>query len=150
MSLTPYNSTLPSDAAAFQAYGNAVAWAMIMSYFIGLTWVAANWGNHPGARAWTTIGQITDPRSGVSYQAIRDAIGEITEIVAPLPRPIATGWRHIGEITFSPGDVKPQIMQNSPLYERTYASGKKSWRFWDDATEEWVYHTALPANVLYN
>lgn len=117
------NATQPYEHP--ETYSNAISHAIILSYFICFVWTAANWGNRPGARAWTTIGQI----------------------VAPLP-PVATGWRHIGEITFSANDVKPPVMQSSPLYERTYASGKKSWRFWDDVIEEWVYHAAFPTDVL--
>ena len=112
-----------------EAYGNYVAFSMMLTYCIALTWVAMNWGNRAGARPWTTVGQFTTV---------------VSEVVAPQP----TGWHKIGEVTFSPGDVSPPILQKSALYERTYASGKRSWRFWDDMTEEWVYRSALPTDLL--
>lgn len=102
-----------------------IATAAMISYCIGLIGFVLAYGNRPGARAWTTIGTIVAP--------IR---------IGP------TGWRPIGTVTFSPADVSPPILQKSPLYERTYASGKKSWRFWDDLTEEWVYRSALPTDML--
>lgn len=111
-----------------ETYGNYVAFSMMLSYCIALTWVAINWGNREGARPWTTVGQIVAPTASSSCPV--------------------HGWRHIGEVTFSPDDVTPPILQKSPVYERTYASGKKAWRFWDDLTEEWVYHSALPTDLL--
>lgn len=118
--------TFDAEAATLQAYGDAIAYVMMISYFIGLTWVVVNWGNRPGARAWTTVGMI----------------------VAPPPQP--TDWRRVGTVVFSPTDVNPPILQKAPLYERTYASGKQSWRYWDDLTEEWSYTNAYPPHVLYD
>jgi hypothetical protein len=120
------NTTTAYETAVVEGYGNYVAFVLMLSYFTTLTWVAMNWGNRPGAQPWTTIGHII------------------------APRPSTTGWRQIGKIAFSPNDVNPPILQTSPLYERTYASGKTSQRFWDDVTEEWVYTSGYMTNFISN
>jgi hypothetical protein len=118
------NTTNAYEAAVVEGYGNYVACVLMLSYFIALPWVAMNWGNRPGAQPWTTIGMIV------------------------APRPSTTGWRRIGDVAFSPSDVNPPILQKSPLYERTYPSGKKAQRFWDDVTEEWIYTSAYPRDAV--
>ena len=122
------NSTLTAQDIAVQSTANAIAYAMMACYMIGLLWFVAEYGNRPGARSWTAVGHIVAPPAA-------------TRVAGP------TGWQQIGQVTFSPADVSPPILQNSPLYERTYASGKKAWRFWDDLTEEWVYRSALPTST---
>jgi hypothetical protein len=97
------NTTQTFEDAAIHSYGNAIAYAVLLSYLIGLTWM-------------------------------------ITILENRTLQP--TGWRYIGDVSFSSHDVNPPVLQTSPLYERTYPSGKQSWRVWDDATEEWVYHAA--------
>lgn len=126
--LNATNTIHAHEVAMIDSYTNTVAFTMFLVYCMGLTWVVMNWGNRPGARQWTTIGTI----------------------VAPLPQTVPAGWRRVGEIAFSPNDVNPPILQTSPLYERTYASGKTSQRFWDDVTEEWVYTSGYMTNFISN
>jgi hypothetical protein len=138
------NTTTAYETAVVEGYGNYVAFVLMLSYFTTLTWVAMNWGNRPGAQPWTTIGHIIAPRPSTTGWR------RVGEIAAPLPQTVPTGWRRVGEIAFSPNDVNPSILQTSPLYERTYASGKTSQRFWDDVTEEWIYTSGYTTNFISN
>ena len=86
------------------------------------------------------------------------AVGIIGFVMAYGNQPGARPWTTIGMAVTAVPQATPWLPigyavhsgERTPLYERLYPSGKRSWRFWDDVFEEWHYMAAgQPTVALY-